>query len=163
MPKASIWLPAEDNFIKTELLKKPSLPPQPKQQPDDNEEESSDSDSSEYEENPLPMILIKHTLRVKINDPIVLPLEDGSFKLIFGNPPFDIEIVEVKYLGDDGISNMIVSHLRPLPSTFSTTQQLNNKRYQGCKTIIQKELLYFSITVTPKVTEKVNLDDWVDS
>ncbi|KAN0043165.1 hypothetical protein ACTA71_010803 [Dictyostelium dimigraforme] len=119
-------------------------------------------------------------------------MKDGSFKLIFGNSPFDIEIVEVKYLGDGrpGIRYHVLlpsrEDLEPIvghdyssrwyikydclplkTSSFyflhhSATQK-EQERYQGCKTIIQKELKYFSITVTPKVTEKVNLNDWVDS
>ncbi|KAM9975320.1 hypothetical protein ACTFIW_010348 [Dictyostelium discoideum] len=40
------------------------------------------------------------THRVKLNDPIVLPLEDDSFKL---SSPFDIEIKEVQYLNDDDL------------------------------------------------------------
>ncbi|KAM9955087.1 hypothetical protein ACTFIW_008751 [Dictyostelium discoideum] len=154
MPKTSTWSPAEDNYVKSELLKKPSLvaddilnnlninfqqkrtktalsqrikkilsdlktiPPQPQlPNPKDNEEEYSDTSESESDKDSkstssLNLKPTEHlhtpleffgTQRLKINDPIILPLEDGSFKLVFGYSPFDIEIVEVKYFGDGRI------------------------------------------------------------
>ncbi|KAM9951418.1 hypothetical protein ACTFIT_002096 [Dictyostelium discoideum] len=168
MPKTSNWSPAEDNYIKSELLKKPSLvaddilnnlninfqqkrtktaltqrikkissdlkshtitvqvpsastaqtiptitPPQPQlPNPNDNEEEYSDPSESESDEDSKSNSSLKRksplkkqklhdlskayqeptehlhtpleffgTQRLKLNDPIILPLEDGSFKL----------------------------------------------------------------------------------
>ncbi|KAM9995071.1 hypothetical protein ACTFIY_001236 [Dictyostelium cf. discoideum] len=169
MPKASAWLPAEDCFLKSELIKNPNLisddimtnlnlnfqqkrtktaitvqvpaastttiPPVPQvngtlSEEEMDEETSSDDDnvskiSSNFKRKHSPLKKQRYhdfeksyleptahphtpleffgTQRVKLNDPIVLPLEDESFKLIFGYPPFDIEIREVQYLNDGKI------------------------------------------------------------
>ncbi|KAN0001095.1 hypothetical protein ACTFIZ_002304 [Dictyostelium cf. discoideum] len=246
MPKTSNWSPAEDNYIKSELIKKISsdlkshtitvqvpsastahtittTPLQPQlPNPNDNEEEYSDPSESESDEDSKSNSSLKRksplkkqklhdlskaykeptehlhttleffTQRLKLNDPIMLPLEDGSFKLVFGYPPFDIEIIEVKYLGDGriGIKYHILLPSRedletivgydyssrwyikydclPLKTTIfhilhhsaSTKEQ---EKYQSCKIDIEKDIKYFSLTVTPKAVEKIDLDEWIDS
>ncbi|KAM9989969.1 hypothetical protein ACTFIY_006008 [Dictyostelium cf. discoideum] len=124
------------------------------------------------------------TQRVKLNDPIVLPLEDDSFKLIFGYPPFDIEIKEVQYLNDGkiGIRYFILlpsrDDLEPIvgadyasrwyikydclplkTSIFSflhhSSTQTEKEKYSGCEISIEKSLKFFRLTISPKKKRKL--------
>ncbi|KAM9979446.1 hypothetical protein ACTFIY_008690 [Dictyostelium cf. discoideum] len=132
------------------------------------------------------------TQRVKLNDPIVLPLEDESFKLIFGYPPFDIEIREVQYLNDGkiGIRYFILlpsrEDLEPIvgadyvsrwyikyeclplkTSIFSflhhTCTPSEKEKYLDCEISIEKCLKFFSISISPKKKERIDLSGWVES
>ncbi|KAM9996419.1 hypothetical protein ACTFIY_002617 [Dictyostelium cf. discoideum] len=109
----------------------------------------------------------------------ILPLEDDSFKLIFGYPPFDIEIKEVQYLNDGkiGIRYFILlpsrDDLEPIvgadyasrwyikydclplkTSIFSflhhSSTQTEKEKYLGCEISIEKSLKFFQLTISPK-------------